>query len=55
MKLYPYSKEELVDALIKIQEKYPTVYKHFFLAELDPEQYQQYMFNLGRLENKDGD
>lgn len=34
-----YSWEQLVSGLEKVFEKYPSVYNHFFFAELDPEAY----------------
>lgn len=46
MKLY--SKVDLQVALERIEKKYPAVFKHFFLAEVDPVLYKQYMDGLGK-------
>jgi hypothetical protein len=37
--LNEYSKKQLVEALEKVKEQYPAVYKHFFFSEVDPEMY----------------
>lgn len=43
-----YSKADLLVALERIEKRYPTVFVHFFMAEVDPEWYKQYMDNLGK-------
>lgn len=43
-----YSKEELAAALLRIKKEYPAVFTHFFLAEVDPVLYKQYMDGLGK-------
>jgi len=43
-----YSKEELTSALERIEKQYPMTFIHFFIAEVDPVWYKQYMDNLGK-------
>jgi hypothetical protein len=48
LKLDDFYKEEFIDALTRIQKQYPCTFIHFFMAELDPAWYKQYMDNLGK-------
>ena len=32
-----YSKKQIVEALERVKQKYPAVFKWFFLCEIDPE------------------
>lgn len=41
--LKEYSLEQIIQALEKVKEEYPAVYKHFFYAKLDPEMYHAIM------------
>ncbi len=43
-----YSKVDMMVALERIETQYPAVFKHFFLAEIDPELYKQFMDGLGK-------
>ena len=43
-----YSQEELTAALERIQKQYPSVFTHFFMAEVDPVWYKQFIDNLGK-------
>jgi hypothetical protein len=43
-----YDRADMIHALRRVEQKYPSVFKHFFLAEIDPELYKQFMDNLGK-------
>lgn len=47
-KMESYSKADLLVALERIEKRYPAVFVHFFMAEVDPEWYKQYMDGLGK-------
>lgn len=48
MNIFDHSKADYVEALLNIREKYPYVFIHFFMSELDPTGYDKYLYNLGR-------
>lgn len=51
--LRTHSKEEIVDALMRLEEKYHSVMVHFVVAEVSPRLYSKHLHGLGR-ENDSG-
>lgn len=47
--LSDYSNEEFVRAMLEIKKEYPSVFIHFFLSRIDPEEYKKFMDSLGKI------
>ena len=45
--LRTHTKEEIVDALMRLEEKYHSVLVHFFMAEVSPRLYKQQVLSVG--------
>ena len=43
-----YDRVGLLVALKRIEKQYPAVFRHFFLSEVDPELYKQFIDGLGK-------
>jgi len=46
--LRTHTKEEIVDALMRLEDKYHNICVHFFIAEVSPRLYSKHLNSLGR-------